>query len=198
MPKLTMNIATTANDGAWRNFSEFNTNNPNNNAANTTELSSWKVFLYFSGTGPAVTDTISESVLRVACFDTTAQFPRVRIYGVLGDSRNPPTSVAEGEGILDNNLTTAFTEWIEPLGVGFPGYVNSPDITSVIQEVINQPGYSAGDNISLIVQAQAGASSVFRHNSFDSAEPALLEITTVDGVTTNIPSIMHHRRITRN
>lgn len=198
---VTMNIAVTGDDGAWRNTTAFNTNNPNNNAANTTELASWKVFLYFSGTGPAQGSTVTDAKLRVSCFDVTAQFPRVRIYGILGDTRNAPTSVAEGEAILASSLTTASVLWEAPGGVGFPGYVDSPSITSVIQEILDQPGYTPGDKISLIVQAQAGTSALFRHNSFDSAEPALLEITTGSGgvvVTSNIPAIMHHRRITRN
>ncbi|MBE1286761.1 MAG: VWA domain-containing protein [Alteromonadaceae bacterium] len=94
---------------------------------------------------------ITKASLRFASAFSNTEPVDIKIYGELnGDAQN----YAVGAAVHERAKTTHFVEWNSDNTFSFSGeYISTPDITSVIQEVVNQPSWCGRNNIGLIIAA---------------------------------------------
>jgi len=81
----------------------------------------------------------------------------LRIYGVIGTA-TAPTSYAE---FLALTKTTAYVEWNNVKSDADVEY-NTPDLSTVIQEIINDPSWEPGDALMLVLWTAPSATN-YRH-----------------------------------
>lgn len=86
----------------------------------------------------------------------------VKIRGVAADNPSAPTNHAGFTGL---SLTTAGVDWDNPT---FTGDVTSPDIASVIQEIVSRPGWASGNALIVVIKDDGSGSGSYRNgNSYD-------------------------------
>lgn len=127
---------------------------------------------------PSVTipagSTITAATLEFEITSGSFDDPNLTIYA--HDADNPAAYTTTTNDISGRTPTTATVNWIaSSIGTGVK---TSPDITTVIQEIIDRPGWTSGNAIAPILNALS-ASSFFRVRSYDAGTgtPAKLNIT---------------------
>lgn len=103
---------------------------------------------------------ITKASLRFASAFINSEPVEIKIYGELnGDAQN----YAVGAAVHERAKTTHFVEWNSDNIFSFSGeYISTPDITSVIQEVVNQSSWCGRNNIGLIIVAKGLNAGVSR------------------------------------
>jgi hypothetical protein len=97
------------------------------------------------------TATITSAVVRLTAEDSdSGTAGEMNIY--MQKAANPGTFTNSDDDISDRSRTTAFTTWTNP-----PSWVNNaaydtPDITSAVQEVINQATWASGNAMVVIFE----------------------------------------------
>lgn len=134
----------------------------------------------FFGRFPSVNVNQGETVeaATLSLFSDAAQSAAVsfRIYAVAEDNAVAPTSRADAIG---RTLTSASVAWT-PGSWGANVYVASPDISSVIQEVVNRAGWIVGNGILLYVMddgSSVGNIRTFRMSEVGQALAPKLDLT---------------------
>lgn len=98
---------------------------------------------------------------------TNAMFMKIR-----GESVDNCAAWASGTNTLTGSpryriRTTAGVDWDVPSGASQQWstglLLNAPDATSVVQEIVNRPGYAAGNSTGLIVDHDAAAGAYWRY-----------------------------------
>lgn len=74
----------------------------------------------------------------VAAYSDNGEPVTVRIFGLLGNPPVPSTK-AQAQALLVNNLTTAFVDWTIPVQTADVTVHNSPDLTAIDQEMGEDP-----------------------------------------------------------
>ena len=94
--------------------------------------------------------------------------------------------------ISNRTLTTAVVEWNAiPRWLTLGEEHDSPDIKSLIQEVVNRAGWSSGNSLAVIMQSANGETGDREAESYD-GNPTLAALITI--TYTNIPVIMNQLR----
>ncbi len=103
---------------------------------------------------------ITKASLRFASAFINSEPVEIKIYGELnGNAQN----YAVGAAVHERAKTTHFVEWNSDNTFSFSGeYISTPDITSVIQEVVNQSSWCGRNNIGLIITARGLNADVSR------------------------------------
>lgn len=102
--------------------------------------------------------------------------PTLNIYGE--DEDNPATFEDDtGLKVLDRTLTTAFVAW-DVTWTSSEEYKQSPDIKTVIQEIIDRSGWRRGNSIVIIVKDDSSSGNYAQVSSYD-GEPNQTAILTV-------------------
>jgi hypothetical protein len=93
--------------------------------------------------------TIDSAVISVAAYATDSATPvYTRIhFNDIDDVTATPTSAAEYNAL---DLTTAYVDWSMPAFSQYTWY-DSPDIKTVLQEIIDRDGWESGNDIMLMV-----------------------------------------------
>lgn len=99
--------------------------------------------------------------------DTVAPFT-ANIYGNDVDSPTNPNSHTEADALA---LTAATIPWTLTPWTQYQPY-DTPDLTTIIQEIVNRPGWAAGNNLMLILKTATGATGAKLPCSYDYATPA--------------------------
>lgn len=107
--------------------------------------------------------TINTAVIQLNVVDTSNDDPNFDIYG--NDVDDATTFLAVNGDISGRARTTAKTTWTAT-GVG-AGFVASPSIVTVIQEIVDRAGWASGNDIAIILDGLAAAA--FQFVTFDSA-----------------------------
>jgi hypothetical protein len=115
--------------------------------------SDWLGFI-FRGMNIPADATITSAELQIYSHDTAFQKLAYTVYGEA--TANPTPFSATAENISRRVLTTTSVSW-EGMGNGV-GYVASPDLSGLIQELLS----FGGNDFSLLVQAQSGVDHKFR------------------------------------
>jgi hypothetical protein len=82
-----------------------------------------------------------------------ASHTKSRLYGEASDNA---ATFSNGSQPKDRSLTTAFANWNSVSGTGFIDTYTStsvnaaPDIASIIQEIVNRPGWASGNSLAII------------------------------------------------
>lgn len=117
--------------------------------------------------------TVTSAYLTVVPYDTANDDPNIQIHGEVID--DAPDFAANAD-IIDRTRTTAFTQWTQT-GIG-TSPVNSPDISSVIEEIVSHPGWLIGNDLAIFLVGKDDVVSNFRPTAFDfsSADAVKLHI----------------------
>jgi type IV pilus assembly protein PilY1 len=102
----------------------------------------------------------------------------VRIYGHDEDDADAPTSSSQ---VIDATLTTEYVDWSNIAAWTDGSQYDSPDITDIIQEIVDRVGWSSGNALVLQFRDNSSSSGAYRSLSmydYDSgSEKAELHIT---------------------
>lgn len=122
--------------------------------------------------------TINTATITVDVEDTVNDDPNENIYG--NDVDNAGTFTSTNSDISGRARTTAVVEWTAT-GVG-AGTEVSPDISTVIQEIVNRAGWVSGNAIALIFDHLGTTNFAFTSYDGSTTLAAKLDITyTVSG-----------------
>jgi len=113
--------------------------------------------------------TIDSATLTLTVASTSNDNPNLSIAGQAID--NAPTFATSSNNITTRTKTTASVSW-NGTDIG-TGAKDSPDIKSVIQEIINRPGWASGNSLALLVRGTTTSNFTVRAYDFGSAFPAL-------------------------
>jgi hypothetical protein len=78
------------------------------------------------------------------------------------DTATTPTSRAD---VVAFNLTTASVNWNNEGAWTLDNTYDSPDITSIVQEIVNREGWSSGNNMQILVRENGSSNGAFRNFS---------------------------------
>lgn len=124
--------------------------------------------------------TIDSATLNVYVSSSSVDEPNLYIYGQAVD--NAGEFLNATNDISSRTKTTAKTTWyVASPGTG-TGSKTSPDITAVIQEIVNRAGWASGNALVLIFVDISGSNFRFRSWDTDTATAAELTVNyTVSG-----------------
>lgn len=104
---------------------------------------------------------ITAAWLSVMAIGAARDDANVEIYGQAIDDA-PDFGAAD---IVSRALTTSFVSWVQ-VGIG-TSEVNTPDITSVVQEIVNQPGWTSGQSMAVFLVGKSDIHQELRLISYD-------------------------------
>jgi hypothetical protein len=146
---VTSSPTTSTHDGDWNAGGAYNTAIDFISVGQASSLSyhGWILF-------PALTVpqgiTITSAYLTVKAYSTpttgTLSDIRTKIFANDVDDAAVPTSAANADA---KSLTTASVDW-DPATFAANTIYQSPDITAVIQEVIDRPGWASGNDLMIL------------------------------------------------
>lgn len=115
-----------------------------------------KAYVRFPGVALSPGDTVSSAVVTfTASYNTVTTNCKVRLFGNDADTSIAPTSIVTGDAL---ELTTAYVDWTSGAWSRLSPY-DSPDISTVIQEIIDRAGWAYGNAIGLIFDENGGSKS---------------------------------------
>ena len=116
--------------------------------------------------------TITSATLEVyANLAGTAEFDTT-IHAEDADSASTFTSSANN--VSNRTRTTAQTSWSEPSQSWSSGQsIISPNFSSVVQAVIDRPGWSSGNSMAIILVPDSGLKSIYQHTGAGTNAPKL-------------------------
>ena len=111
------------------------------------------VGLRFSGVGVPQGATILDAYLTVQADESDSSTCSLEVWAQASDDAEPFTSTAYD--LSSRSVTTASVTW-SPETYVFPNYYNSPDLSSIIQEVVDRPDWLMGNGMVLKIQVSEG------------------------------------------
>lgn len=142
---------------------------------NTNDALRWNCATKFNNVTIPPGATITDAWVSVVFRTSNRDSPRLRIYGELVDNS---LNYSVNATVNGRAKTAAFAPWSGD-DLGGTGRVQSPSLSSTIQEVVNQAGWVSGNNISLIFWADSviGPEEVwFTPYDFDPADVPRLHV----------------------
>ena len=137
--------------------------------------------------------TINTATLDLEFTTTTHDDPDIEIYAE--DTDDAATFAASSNNISSRTPTTATTTWTAT-SIG-TGVKTTPSIAAIIQEIINRPGWTSGNDIAIILHGLSSSSFVrLRTLNAGTGSPATLNIdyTTGGGGSAQPPRTNHQFR----
>lgn len=116
-----------------------------------TDALRWNCAAKFNNVTIPVGSTIVDAWVSVVFRTDNRDSPRLRLYGELIENS---LNYSVNPTVNDRDKTIAFTPWSgDDLGSG--SRIQSPPITSLIQEVVSQPSWVSGNNMSILFWADS-------------------------------------------
>lgn len=107
----------------------------------------------------------------------------IDIYGE--DSDDAVTFPSSTNAVSSRTKTTAKVDWDELPTVDTGGLVRSPDVTNIVQEIVNRGGWSTGNNMAFILNKDPASTSDNNNKrtfeSFDGSYAPKLRVTYLTG-----------------
>ena len=130
-------------------------------------------------------ETVNVARVQFLASDTDAQFTTLTVFGQAIDDA-PAFSSAEND-LSQRSRTTASVEWSGIQQWDKNTLYDSPDLSPIIQEIVNRPGWVEGNDIVLLFRSNlaTGKRRVYAHDKGDRT-PAILTVRYGD----------HHRPMT--
>ena len=127
--------------------------------------------------------TIVEAYAELWPTDSAQDSPNLTVRGQI----NPANLVATNENISTRTFTSAGVVW-NAADVGTAAYKRSPNIAGVIQEIVDDPGWTQGDDIGIVLINIAGSFRVSTYNGNVSQAPRLyVKYSTGGGGAQTVP-----------
>lgn len=184
MPTLNILIATGADDGQYRSGGTFFNNNNITTVIGNSGAAMRCFFRFQNVTIPAGATITAASIRFIA---TANQSSTTCSLVARGELDTNPAAVSSGADGNARTKTSASVSWNEPAWTTGNSY-STPDIATIIQEIIDQGGWSSGNAMQLFVEDNASTSTAFRSpRSYDGSttDCARLDITYTDPPTGN-------------
>jgi hypothetical protein len=139
----------------------------------------WHGGLYFHGLDIPVGSTINTCVLTVQCTSTVNDDMSADIFMESG-AASSNDFVTEAD-LVDRTRTSASVEWVATLGQDVD--VETPDFSTVLQEVVDDAGWASGNNVAVIIWAKTGSilTATLKVNGDD--VPVTLDVSWTEGAT---------------
>ena len=176
MATFTALIAAGADDG-WIGSIWSNVNN--NYFANDGSTSYSSYLRWVSVTIPQGATIISAKLTLKCAASTNTGVANANIYGNNVDNASSIPSLSAYNSAA---LTTAFTNWvITSWTVG--SVYDSPDITNLIQEIVNRPGWASGNALQVLIKNNGSGSNSTKAFTSYNTTPASSALLTVEYTT---------------
>ncbi|MBS3904773.1 MAG: LamG domain-containing protein, partial [Simkania sp.] len=113
-------------------------------------------FLRYKDVYIAQGDTVGDTRISFLAEETNSTSLDVTIVAVAEDNATAPATATDADG---RSVTSASVSWTVPSFAAGPpfNYYTSPDISSVIQEIVDRAGWTPGNHIVLYVLYSSGA-----------------------------------------
>ncbi len=139
------------------------------------------VGMRFQNVAIAPGTTISAAEIEFEVDETDSGTTNVSIFGQ--DSDTAATFTTTNSDISNRPATTATVAWNPPAWGTVSQKQITPDLSSIIQEIVDRPGWVSGNNIVIMIQAGTGCASTACQRTAESyngeaANAALLRIST--------------------
>jgi hypothetical protein len=96
--------------------------------------------------------TIDAAILQLYMPTAAEDVVHADIYGE--DVDDSAAFTTGSNNISGRTLTTAKVDW-DNANAGAPAWIDSPDIKTIIQEIVDRPGWASGQDLSIILDLQA-------------------------------------------
>ncbi len=160
---------------------------PNGYSANRTTIGhdgsgSCDAGLLFDNSGIAEAASVLSAKIRVKCSGNSTKRPTLKIRGIL---QADPATWAQATRPSTRPKTTAFVDWDIAADWVLNTWYESPDITAIIQEIVNQSGFAGA--IALVIEDDGSPSGdyelIWDYNNAAADAP---ELVVTLGSTTKI------------
>lgn len=121
--------------------------------------------LRFPSVNIAQGSTINSAVLRVVISDAGMDEPNLDIFGEDVDNSAQYTGGATNN-VSSRTRTSAHVAWANT-NLGAPGTFDSPDLSTIISEIVSRGGWVSGNALSLIIQTVGTTSRDFAPTHYD-------------------------------
>ncbi|HMN10728.1 MAG TPA: malectin domain-containing carbohydrate-binding protein [Bellilinea sp.] len=176
MAELTLTPSAVSDDGFWREDSSAFGTTGAFSTGNYNGLGAINGFIRFDDALAELPAgaTITSAYLTLKAYTTqTGTVCRLIIRAVDADNPAAPTTYSGAENAT---RTTASVSW-EPPAMSVDTVHNSPDISSIIQEIVDRPGWAAGQHILIYIEDNGSTSSARRQwHSVDTGTAPILTI----------------------
>lgn len=167
-------VSAEANNGAWNSGGTFATEDPIGHKFGHDGLDTYKAFFRFTGlTIPAGSTITACTINFLAAATLSATTCNVKIQAIAADSATAPVDAADGNG---RSLTTANVTWSPGSQTADTEY-STPDLSAVLQEVVNRGGWASGNNVVFYLQDNSSSSGAYRQADGYTVVPAGLSVT---------------------
>jgi PKD repeat protein len=119
---------------------------------------------------------ISNARIRFRCDEADAASSQMNIYFKAHDVDNSPQYTTAVSDISSRVLTTAMTTWADGTVPGWDVgvYYDSPNLSAVVQEVVDRDGWISGNAMSFVIWSDLGETSERIAESYEGGSPAQL------------------------
>ena len=122
---------------------------------------------------------------------STSDMPNIAIRGQAID--DAPTFTTGANDISSRSLTTASVTWSSAdLGADGLTFFSSPDISSVIQEIVNRAGWVSGNDLVILYNGGSDASRDFAVRGYDGTPAQAAKLDIVYAIGPAVRSVYHH------
>lgn len=108
--------------------------------------------------------TINSAFLRVVIANSANDEPDLTIWGE--DTDNAAQFTTAAANVSGRTKTTASVDWVSA-NLGAAGTFDSPDLSTIIQEIVDRPGWAENNAIALILITNGGTSDDFAPTHYD-------------------------------
>lgn len=127
--------------------------------------------------------TISACTIRVYCPVSTNDEPNHTIYG--DASTNAAVFTTGSNNISARTPTSASTTW-SSTNLGAAGFFTTPDLSAILQEIIDTGGWASGNAVAFVIQGSADGTRDLQIAAYEGGAGALLAARL--DVTYSLPS----------
>jgi hypothetical protein len=162
--EITTMVEIAVNDGFWTPATSFN-NTASNASFGNVGGTILNAFFGFENVQIPAGSTISSAILEFVPNQTqSGTTANALIAAINDDDANVPSTFGEADAAI---RTTAQVGWVNIETWSHVSHVTpttnfSPDITSVIQEIVDLPGWASGNAIVIFVEDDSSSASAFR------------------------------------
>jgi hypothetical protein len=195
-PTIDASVGASTRDAASDNSSNnLNATNVNMGPTPGSGVYDWVGF-GFAVSGPASGDTINTGTNIQIRQEANSGYVNCGMDLYADDVDNSAVFAAGSTNISGRTLTTATVDWTATWG-GYGSWNTSPEINTIIQEIINRAGWSSGNYISILGHATAQYFNIAFYDNGTTYAAILHIVYTAAGGGSAAPIIMRHFRARR-
>jgi hypothetical protein len=132
----------------------------------------WPNFVRFSNLTIPQNATINNAYIRGVGYNTATGIGTSTIHGNDIDNAIAPTTVAQYNALVKTSANISWSISSTTAGVS----INSPDLSTIIQEIVNRPGWSSGNAIQFLGTGTTSTSMLLASYDHDSYNPLELHV----------------------